>query len=91
MMKPSSKNLILINANIITLDPLSPHASWVAIENDKIVTTGYGKDWENLRHKNSGIIDCSRKTVIPIFSVTGCYDFIILDSNPGSMRGKIKS
>jgi predicted amidohydrolase YtcJ len=40
-MKPSSKNLILINANIITLDPLCPHASWVTIENKKIVTTGY--------------------------------------------------
>ncbi|MDH4011658.1 MAG: amidohydrolase family protein, partial [Desulfobacterales bacterium] len=65
MMKPSSKNLILVNANIITLDPLCPHASWVAVENEKIVTTGYGEDWKNLKHKNTGIIDCSGKTVIP--------------------------
>jgi predicted amidohydrolase YtcJ len=67
MMKHSSKNRILINANIITLDPLSPQAAWVAIENDKIVTSGYGKDWKNLKHKNSDIIDCSGKTVIPGF------------------------
>jgi predicted amidohydrolase YtcJ len=64
-MKPSSKNIVLINANIITLDPLSPHASWVAIENDKIVTTGYGKDWKNLKGKNTSVIDCSGKTIIP--------------------------
>ena len=64
-MKPPSKNLILINANIITLDPLSPNASWVAIENDKIVATGYEKAWTNLKSKNTGVIDCSGKTVIP--------------------------
>jgi predicted amidohydrolase YtcJ len=65
MMKPSSKNLILVNANIITLDPLSPNASWVAIENDKIVTIGHEKDWKNLRHKKTNVIDCGGKTVIP--------------------------
>jgi predicted amidohydrolase YtcJ len=65
MMKPSTKNLILINANIITLDPLSPHASWVAIENDKIVTTGHGKDWKNLKDENTSVIDCRGKKVLP--------------------------
>lgn len=64
-MKPPDKNLILINTNIITLDPLSPNASWVAIENDKIVATGYEKAWTNLRQKNTGVIDCGGKTVIP--------------------------
>jgi hypothetical protein len=64
-MEPSPQNLILINANIITLDPFCPRATWVAIENDKIVATGYGKDWERLRDKNTGILDCSGKTVIP--------------------------
>jgi predicted amidohydrolase YtcJ len=64
-MEISPQNLILINANIITLDRYSPQATWVAIENDKIVTTGYGKDWKNLRCKNTGIIDCSGKTVLP--------------------------
>ena len=64
-MKPPSKNLILVNANIITLDLVSPNASWVAIENDKIVTIGYEKDWTNLRHKTTNVIDCGGKTVIP--------------------------
>jgi predicted amidohydrolase YtcJ len=55
----------LVNANIITLDPVFPKASWVAIENDKIVTTGYEKPWTNLRHKNTNVIDCGGKTIIP--------------------------
>ena len=64
-MKPYSQNLILINANIITSDPLSSPASWIAIENDKIQVIGYGKDWKNLKGKNTGVIDCGGKTVIP--------------------------
>jgi predicted amidohydrolase YtcJ len=65
MIKSSSQNLILINANIITSDPLSSPASWIAIENDKIQGIGYGKDWKNLKGKNTGVIDGSGKTVIP--------------------------
>jgi predicted amidohydrolase YtcJ len=88
-MKLSSKNLILTNTNIITLDPLSPHASWVAIQNDEIVTTGYGKDWKNLRDKNTGIIDCSGKTVIPglidahFHLVSYAKSFVTPDLSPG--------
>ncbi len=66
-MEISRQSPILINANIITLDPISPQAAWVAIENDKIAATGYGKDWKNFKNKNSGIIDCSGKTVLPGF------------------------
>jgi len=66
-MEISHQDLILINANIITLDPFSPQATWVAIKNDKIITTGHGKDWKNFKYKNTSIIDCSGKTVIPGF------------------------
>jgi predicted amidohydrolase YtcJ len=66
-MKLPLKRLILINTNIITLDPIFPHASWVAIENDKIVATGNGEDWKNLKTENASIIDCHGKTVLPGF------------------------
>jgi predicted amidohydrolase YtcJ len=61
------KNLILINTNILTLNPLTPHASWVAIENDRFAAIGYGDDWTKLRNKNTTILDCSGKTVLPGF------------------------
>jgi len=83
------QNLILINANIITLDPFCPQAAWVAIENDKIVATGYGKDWKNLRDKDTGLIDCSGKTVIPglidahLHLVSYAKSFVTPDLSPG--------
>lgn len=83
------RNLILINANIITLEPLCPQATWVVIKNEKIVTTGYGKDWKNYKNKNSSIIDCSGKTVIPGFIdahlhlVSYAKSFVTADVSPG--------
>ena len=88
-MELSPRNLILINANIITLDPFCPQASWVAIENDKIVALGDGKGWKNLRDKNTGILDCSGKTVIPglidahLHLVSYAKSLVTLDLSPG--------
>jgi predicted amidohydrolase YtcJ len=88
-MEISHQDLILINANIITLDPFSPQASWVAIKNDKIVTTGHGKDWKNFKHKNTSIIDCSGKTVLPglidshFHLVSYAKSFVTSDLSPG--------
>jgi predicted amidohydrolase YtcJ len=67
IMQSSTKNLFLINTNIITLDPLFPKAAWVAIENDKFFKIGHGDDWKDLNTKSSHIIDCSGKTVLPGF------------------------
>jgi hypothetical protein len=66
-MKFSPKNFILTNTNIITLDPLFPKVTWVAIENDKFFKIGYGDEWKDLNTKSSHIIDCSGKTVLPGF------------------------
>ena len=83
------QNLILINADIITLDPLFPQAAWVATENDEILKTGYGKDWKNLRNKNTYIIDCRGKTVIPglidahLHLVSYAKSLVTLDLSPG--------
>jgi predicted amidohydrolase YtcJ len=66
-MELSSKKLVLINTNIITLEPHFPHASWLAVENGKFVALGYGEDWKNFRHKSATIIDCAGKTVLPGF------------------------
>ena len=88
-MELSAQNLILINANIITLDSSCPQATWVAIENDKIVATGCGKDWKKLRNKNTDIIDCSGKTVIPglidahLHLVSYAKSFVTSDLSPG--------
>jgi predicted amidohydrolase YtcJ len=87
-MEISRQNLILVNANIITLDPFCPQATWVVIENEKIVTTGKGKDWKKFKNKNSRIIDCSGETVIPglidahLHLVSYAKSFVTADIGP---------
>ncbi len=49
------------------MDPLLPRATWVAVDNDRIFSIGYGDEWNGLKNKNSCIIDCSGKTVLPGF------------------------
>ena len=88
-MKISHQNLILVNGNIITLDPFCPQAAWAVIKNEKIVTTGNGKDWKNYKNKNSTIIDCSGQTVIPglidahLHLVSYAKSFVTADISPG--------
>ncbi len=83
-----TNNLILINANVTTLDPLFPKANWVVIENDKFAAIGYGKDWKDLRNKGSKIIDCRGKTVLPGFIdahlhfVSHAKSFVTLNLSP---------
>jgi predicted amidohydrolase YtcJ len=66
-MQSSPKNFILINGNIITLDPHLPKAAWLAIENDKLLKIGTGEDWKGLKNRLSQIINCRGKTVLPGF------------------------
>jgi predicted amidohydrolase YtcJ len=88
-MKISHQDLILINGNIITLDPFCPRATWAVIKKEKIITTGKGKDWKNHKNNNSTIIDCSRQTVIPglidahLHLVSYAKSFVTADISPG--------
>jgi len=87
-MEISRQNLILINANMITLDPLCPQASWVVIKNEKIVTVGKGNDWKTYKNNHSRIIDCHGKTVIPglmdahLHLVSYAKSLVIADISP---------
>ena len=66
-METSHKNLILINGNVLTQDPSSARANWVAVTDDQIVSTGFGNGWKKFRNKNTTIMDCKGKTVTPGF------------------------
>ena len=60
-------DLILFNANVITLDSTLPEAQGIAIKNRKIThVSGFGRLHE-LRQRNTELIDCHGKTVIPGF------------------------
>lgn len=60
-------DLILIKGNIITLDPLIPKATWVCVRHGNIIAIGHGETWKDYYNRDSIIIDCSEKTVLPGF------------------------
>lgn len=60
-------DLILTNANIITLDPLRPKANWMRIRNGKVLSLGDKGNVGKLTIGKSRIIDCRGKTVLPGF------------------------
>lgn len=66
-MNLSSKNLVLVNAQVITLDPLLPRVDWIGVRNTKVHNVGIGKDWTDNHGSRSTVIDLKGKTVVPGF------------------------
>lgn len=63
--KNDGKNLIIINANIITLDKNFPNASALVSSNGKIIFVGDSKEALKYRNPSSELIDLKDKTVLP--------------------------
>jgi len=60
-------DLLLINANIITLDRFRPKADWVATGGGKILSLGDKEELGLSRIDVAEIIDCKGRTVLPGF------------------------
>ena len=65
--QPKDRDLILINANVITLNPQNPLAEIVVIKNDKILFVGNKTDLEKYNSQSTKVIDLQGKTIIPGF------------------------
>ena len=63
-------DLILYNANIITLDPDIENAQLVAIGNGRIQVVANDAALKDLKHSDTQVIDCCGKTVLPGFCDT---------------------
>ena len=68
-------DLILKNANVITVDPGQPTAELVAIKGDKILLVAGNESLESVRGAKTKIIDCQGKTVVPGFNDAHCHIF----------------
>ncbi len=60
-------DLILFDANVITMDPVHPNAQWVAIKNGRILAVAEKNSFKELRHKHTKLIHCNGRTVLPGF------------------------
>jgi len=71
-------DLILKNANVITVDPGQPSAELVAVKGDKIMLVGGNERLEEVRGARTKTIDCQAKTVVPGFNDAHCHIFSFL-------------
>ena len=74
-------DLILFNANVITMDPLYPKAEGVLIKNGKILsatTTDALKKWDRMK---ATTIDCKGKTVLPGFIDAHLHLYALAESH----------
>ena len=60
-------DLVLINGNILTMNPLQPHAEAVAIEKNRILKVGKNVEINKLINESTRILDLKGKTVVPGF------------------------
>jgi predicted amidohydrolase YtcJ len=70
-----SADLILHNANIITMDSAHPSAQLVAIRGDRVLLVGDNKRLGEVRGAKTKVIDCGRKTLVPGFNDAHCHLF----------------
>jgi predicted amidohydrolase YtcJ len=61
------KRLILFNANVLTMDPISPNAQLIFIEDGKIAEVTGNERLEELKQSGTGVLDCRGRTILPGF------------------------
>ena len=67
-MSTSAIGLILVNANVLTMDPDQPRAEAVAIAGKRIVAVGSNADIRGLASSSAHTIDCQGGTLLPGFN-----------------------
>lgn len=63
--------LVLLNGNVLTLNPSNPKTEAIAISNNKILGAGENSEIKRYIHEKAKIIDLKGKTVIP--GLTDCH------------------
>jgi predicted amidohydrolase YtcJ len=58
-------DLVLLNCNVLTMNPSQPHAEAVAIKEDKIVKVGTNEDINRLVGKDTRVVELNGETVLP--------------------------
>ena len=75
-----SADLILNNANVITMDPAHPAAGLVAVKGNKILAVGGKEVLGEVRGAKTRVIDCQGRTVVPGFNDAHCHIFSFIRS-----------
>jgi predicted amidohydrolase YtcJ len=86
-----SADLILKNANVLTIDPDCPSAELVAIKGNRVWLVGGNEVLAQVKGTQTRVIDCHGRTVVPGFNDAHCHMFSFirklgsLDLSPSSV------
>jgi len=72
-MSNNSADLIIYNANIITLNPDIPVAEMIAVKSNMILAVGNKSDLTEFKGPHTKVIDGNGKTVLPGFNDAHCH------------------
>jgi predicted amidohydrolase YtcJ len=61
----SESNFILLNADVVTLDPKQSRAQAIAIQGGKIIAVGSNQEIRKHARKNTKVIDCRNRAIVP--------------------------
>jgi len=85
-------DIILKNANVITMNAARPRAELIAISDDSIFFVGSNTELDRLTGRTTKIIDCAGRTVVPGFNDAHIHLFSLIrklmsiDLSPASVR-----
>jgi predicted amidohydrolase YtcJ len=85
-------DLILHNANVITLDEANPTAAAVAVRGNRIASVGTDPDLVSWKGPKTDVIDCRGRTVVPGFNDAHCHPIALaaslmaVDCGPAAVR-----
>ena len=87
-----SADLILYNANVLTLDPDLPRAELVAVRKGKVLRVSTNRTVTELRDAGTRVVDCHGKTILPGLNDAHCHvvafaeSLLIPDFSPTAMH-----
>ncbi|MBI4284786.1 MAG: amidohydrolase [Chloroflexi bacterium] len=88
----TAADLVLKNANVITMVPVQPAARMLAVRGDRIVFVGDDKEADSVTGLQTRVIDCGGKTLLPGFNDAHCHIFSLvrrllsIDISPAVVR-----
>ena len=74
-------DLILYSANVMTMDSARPKGQLIAIQDHTIIAVGKNDDLPKFQKRNTRIIDCTGKTVLPSFIDAHCHLHALAESH----------
>jgi len=73
-------DLVLFNANVMTMDSSCPTAQLIAIQDNRIIAVGKDDDLREFQRRNTKTIECRGKTVLPGFIDAHCHLHALAES-----------